>query len=439
MKRTGRQVVAAYAALVIAGALAPPRASAQAEAPVSPPARLRVEATLDNVLQFEDLHQKPSDFLMNTTRLTGRASGVLSPRFEYKLGVVGRFHSGTKRIDYVPFVSPNIRATLVPADPVTASSGAGPYLESSIAGDVYLQEAYGTIRGSQLYVRAGRQKVQSGTGYSYNPTDLFNRRVPLDPTYEPDGFDAVAVGWTFSRGAELQVLAARRAGPAWRARLQGAWQGADFALQFASIRRGRVDWQAINTPASVAALDAGVSTVDDFSRDFRWNQLSGEISRVLGGTRVYAEAGFVFIQQPAEPGTLGPDSHDHERILVGVDRRFDSGVRLVAEYMRLGEGRAAGDPQTLNDQIAFNKGETLSTDKNNVFVEVSAPFARAFSGALKVIGCLDHAALGLNPWLHFDPLPRFRLSASIYHYAATDGSPYSNVGLGAFAQLKYAF
>ena len=112
---------------------------------------------------------------------------------------------------------------------------------------------------------------------------------------------------------------------------------------------------------------------------------------------------------------------------------------MIAEYMRVGDGKGAGRLTNLNDQMASFKGETLSSDKDNAFLEVSRPFSRTLSGALKVVGSFDHAYVGFNPWLYFDPRPDLRLAVSVYGYRGTAESCYSNVGLGAFAELKFTF
>ncbi|MFN8095787.1 MAG: hypothetical protein U0599_26805, partial [Vicinamibacteria bacterium] len=205
------------------------------------------------------------------------------------------------------------------------------------------------------------------------------------------------------------------------------------------IPRGRGDWETVNTTAAVAALDAGTVGVGDFERVFRWNQVAMEITRPFRGGRAYAELGYAFLDPPPDPGTLGPDSRDHERLLLGVDYTFASKVRVIAEYMRLGEGRPGGELLTLNDEIGFVKGETLSADQDNAYLEVAGPLGRRFSASLKVLGMLDHAAIGLNPWLYFDPSPQVRIAASIYGYLGVEESTYSNVGLGAFAEVRWSF
>ena len=430
----------ALAGLAAAAVVTPARCVAQSTAsPAAPAPKLHVEGVFDDILAFEDLHDKPRDFLMNTTRATLRLSGTLDPHLEYRLGVVGRLHTGSLHVDNVPFLPPRLRSTIVQAGPAGGRSGAGRYLENEIASALYVQEAYATFRAAGLYLRAGRQKVQSGTGYAYNPTDLFNRRVPLDPTYEADGVDAVAIGFTFSPKSELQLLAAPRGDPSYRARFQGSARGLGLALQFTSIVRGRVDWQRVNTLAAVDRLDDGRLAVEDFERRFRWNQLAAEFSKTTRGLHLYGELGVAFIRQPADPGTLGPDSRTHERLLLGADYTFASKLHVVAEYMRLGEGRASGERLTLNDEMASFKGETLSADVDNAFVEVSRPLSGKVAAALKVLGMLDHAAVGVNPWLYVDPRPKLRLAASLYGFLGRAESTYSNVGLGAFLELKYTF
>jgi hypothetical protein len=128
---------------------------------------------------------------------------------------------------------------------------------------------------------------------------------------------------------------------------------------------------------SVDALDAGGVTVADFERVFRWNQVAVEAGRPLRGGRAYAEVAVAFIHPPADPGTLGPDSKTHERLLFGIDYTFASQVRVIAEYMRLGEGRPGGELLTLNDEQGFFEGRRSLPTRTTPTSRSPGPWAEA--------------------------------------------------------------
>ncbi len=374
---------------------------------------LKFHGFLDSVMPFEELREKEREWWLSTTRATLRAFGTVNEHFDFKVGLVGRMLVGTKTIDYVPFMPWHVRDELIPDDPLSERPGTGHYLVGEAEGDLYVQEAYGNISAGRLFLRLGRQKIETGVGYSYTPTDLLNRKNPLDPTYEPDGFDAARVGFKVSSQSDFQLLVVPRGVPAYLARLEKRAGTGKFALQFTSVARPRVNWNAMNTSAGLDRLYEG-ALVADFESDYRWNQVSGELVREVQGTRVHGEAGVAFIQD--RPGSDIPPEfiRNHLRILAGLERTFDSSLRLIFEYMRQGDGRAGGIPIDLNDMMAFNVGETLAADRDNLYGELSDPVARKTELKFKSLAVLNHAAVFVNPWLNFDLRSNLRCSVSVY-------------------------
>ncbi len=208
---------------------------------------LEFHGFLDSVMHFEELREKQREWWLNTNRATFRTFATVNEHLDFKVGVVGRMLIGTKTLDYVPFMPWHVRDELIPDDPVSGRPGTGDYLVGQAEGDLYVQEAYGNVNAGRLFFRLGRQKIETGVGYSYDPTDLLNRKNPLDPTYEPDGFDAARVGFRLSSESDFQVLVVPRGIPAYLARLENRAESGKLALQFTSVARPRVNWNAMNT------------------------------------------------------------------------------------------------------------------------------------------------------------------------------------------------
>ena len=63
-----------------------------------------------------------------------------------------------------------------------------PFSERSFLDNAYIKMAF-----KRFDVTAGKQQISLGTGYVWNPTDVFNIKDPLDPTYEQPGHNAIRV------------------------------------------------------------------------------------------------------------------------------------------------------------------------------------------------------------------------------------------------------
>jgi hypothetical protein len=394
---------------------------------------------LDNVLHYEELGGQQEDWLMNATRGTLRLEGRTREHVSFKLGVVARVFQGSTLLELPPFMPAHIYETLVPADPEGALPGTDQYLQNGLSSQFYLQEAYGDLAFPLFRARLGRQKVETGTGYAFNPTDLFNRKNPIDPTYEVDGIDAALAAFQVSTNSKLSLLVASQAGAAnYLGRLDTNIQQWEVAFQYSSVVRPRVDWETINTPYGLSILSRGAS-IPDFARAFRWHQVAGEFSMSWRAIRLYGEGGIAFIERPEDIGTFGEEAGTHERLLVGADHAFESGARIILEYMRLGQGRTADSPIRLNDLMGYYTGEMLSTNKDTVFSELSCPIAKSTELSLTLLLGSNHPAFFINPWFHFDLAPGLRVSFSFYQAVGAKDGQYARVGPGGYARMKFEF
>jgi len=72
----------------------------------------------------------------------------------------------------------------------------------------YLDNAFLTWRKASCRLRAGKQQLSWGPGYSFNPTDLFHRKDMLDPSYEKEGVTALRFDRQWGVGNDIAVIAA---------------------------------------------------------------------------------------------------------------------------------------------------------------------------------------------------------------------------------------
>lgn len=393
---------------------------------------VQVHGFVDNILHYEDLLDVPSNWLVNTTRGTFRLFIEPARQIAMKVGVVGRMSHGTTDLNLAPFMPRPMWDALLP--------GAERYFYSHLENDLYLQEAYVTLKQESFWIRAGRQKFSTGTGYAFNPTDLFNQKNPIDPTYENDGIDAVRLGVQLTDDKEIGFFLSpsRSRQPGVLARLTSVNDSWEVSAQFTSVERFRTDWAGLNTVQGLAVVGGG-DNLEGFSHGFRWNQPAIEFRKVWAGLEFYGEAGYVFVTVPDTVGGLVEDVGSHERVLVGIKPTLSERYGLILEYMRLGEGTIRNTPIGLNDMMGYFMGPLLTTNKDTFFAEGTVALARKIELQFQTIIGMNHLTVYLNPWLHFDVASGLRFSLSAYSNSGSADGANANVGLGGFVRLRWDF
>jgi hypothetical protein len=70
----------------------------------------------------------------------------------------------------------------------------------------YLDNAYLKIAFKHFDLTLGKQQISLGTGYVWNPIDMFNIKDYLDPTYEQPGHNAIRADVPLGKAYTLTIL-----------------------------------------------------------------------------------------------------------------------------------------------------------------------------------------------------------------------------------------
>ncbi|MBD3306435.1 hypothetical protein GF348_08665 [candidate division KSB3 bacterium] len=406
--------------------------SAPASSVLSMP--FEVRGYVENTTTVEYLRTTEEEILLNAGRVRMNFAGEPSPSLDVGIGLVGTFNAGTTDVDLAGYLPDDLPAQILP----DASDIFTYRLDEE---ELFVQEAFGTLYTEHLRLRVGRHKFYTGTGYAYNPIDLFNVKDPLDPTYETDGLDALLLTLNLPRQTELQGMIRyddHLKTTDYLARLKTYFRGWDLAWQYTHFLKPRLDWEALNTEEALTALLQGRS-VEDFSREFRWHLIAAEFSGELWGWGIYGEGGYVVVDAPDDVGTLDEAAADHERLVVGIDHTFDMQLYCILEYLRFGQGRTDSSHITLNDRLAYLTGEILSANRDTLYAGVSYPLTDLIEVSMySLIGCNDPSAI-FNPWLIYDLRPGLKLSVSVMLPVGDDESQHGKSGPSGFARLKWYF
>lgn len=393
-----------------------------------------VRGYIENTTTVEYLKEDEEEILLNAGRVRLNLEGKPNEDLDFGIGLVGTINKGATDVSLAGYLPEEMQAQIIPGTEEVFTY----QLQDD---DIFVQEAFGTLYTDHFRLRVGRHKFYTGTGYAYNPIDLFNFKDPLEPTYETNGLDAVFISVDFPKQTEFQAVMHydnRFSASDYLARLKTHISGWDVALQYTHYLKERVDWETLNTQEALTELMQGMS-FDAFTREFHWHLAAAEFSGELFEFGIYGEGGYVFIEEPDEVGTLDDAAKNHERLLFGIDHTFEFQLYVLVEYLRLGQGRTDSADITLNDRMAYFNGEILSITKDTIFSGVSYPLTDLTEFSVyAIIGLNDSSAL-LNPWLTYDIRPGLKLWLSANIPFGDEASQNGKSGASSFARLKFHF
>jgi hypothetical protein len=181
------------------------------------------------------------------------------------------------------------------------------YPRNSLVLDRALVKLY--FKYFDLYV--GRQMVGWGTGYAWNPTDVWNRKNPADPTAPKVGVNAMRVEIPFGDVSGLSLVVSPETGldqTSGGARVKGTIGGYDISVSL--IRSYTADAALLGLPERII--------------------LGGDAAGQIGDVGVFAEAALI------NPRSENQKYTDTERLYaqtdIGCYYTFGNGLYLITEY-----------------------------------------------------------------------------------------------------------
>ena len=404
---------------------------------------LNLQGYVENTTTVEYIKATEKEALLNATRARLNLSGKPSEHFDYGIGLVGILYAGRTNISLTQGLPAADAATINLPDLFTRS------LEK----EIFIQEAFVTLYMPHVRVRAGRHKFYTGNGFAFNPTDLFNRKNPLDPTYEVNGIDALLVALELPRNTEIQGLlhfSDNFSNTGYLGRVKTTLFGWDLAAQYTHVIKKRTDFEAFNTAAAslpvptdpnyAAALLALKASASQHIHDFRWHFAGGEINGELFGVNLKAEGGYAWVspQKSINP-TLDRAAKSHERFLVGFDYTFSFQLYVMAEYLRIGQGADSASDISINDRFAGFAGETLAISRDTLFSGITYPITDLMDGAFYCITGLNDRSVILNPRIDWSVFSAVKIIFSVYVPLGKEESQAGRSGVSGFVRVKASF
>lgn len=285
---------------------------------------------------------------------------------------------------------------------------------------IFLDNAYVRLRFKRMDIAIGRQQLSMGTGYTWNPTDLFNTKDVLDPTYEQPGHNAMRIDVPI--GSSFGLVSYYSPGE--------SWQDSGKMLKVKG-RLGHFDFSVLGVQRYWTFNDYISFTAGRYERRMIGGDLVGE----LLGLGVWAEGGYNYMNLAEGPGP--PGVKDFYEVVVGVDYTFDSGLYMMTEFYRNSLAKNDWKEYTLNDWMWMFNAELKTLSRDQMFALIQYPATDLISMGSMVICSISDQSSVVVPMLNFDLFQDVHLTIYGNVYLGEDGRTFaSNMGNGALARLR---
>ncbi|MQY78656.1 MAG: hypothetical protein GH151_05575 [Bacteroidetes bacterium] len=287
---------------------------------------------------------------------------------------------------------------------------------------IFLDNAYIKLTFKYADVIMGKQQISLGTGYAWNPTDVFNTKDLLDPTYEQPGHNAMRVDVPL--GSRYNITALYAVGD--------EWENSDKMLMF----KGRIshfDYSIIGVEKIWTFHDY---TQFDPGQQFylalpeKRQMIGATVAGELLGLGVWAEYAF---------NKMDSTKNFYE-LVVGGDYTFDFQTYIMFEYYRNTLGKTNFMQYNLNDWLRLLAAEQKAISRDQLYCFIQHPVTDLIYLGLSTIVSISDKSLALVPMMNYSIFENVDLLFYLNFYLGEEGTAYaSNLGNGGLIRARVYF
>jgi hypothetical protein len=347
-----------------------------------------------------------SQFHYNKLRLDILSSALANT--EVGADLIGVVYSGKKNWNLFNFLPEHIAAT---APPQMLDM-----YEFSYRDTIFVDNVYAGFTMNRFALTVGKQQISYGTGYFANPTDVFNDKDALDPTYEQTGHTAVRLDMQLKNRLQATVLYAPD---------EADWEG---STKFVRLKGG------------VKRFDLGftlshreIETIDYYtvhSTEQGCVQIGGDAVGEVIGLGIWGEGTYELLEQ----------NDNQYEFIAGSDYTFESGLYSMIEYHQNSEGKSNHRDYDLNDWMQFLSGQSRTLGRDQAYIYTRYPMTDVLALGGSCIICVSDGSAALVPTAEYSLYENVDLTLMLNFFIGSEGRAYSSkLGNGGFLRANIYF
>jgi len=286
----------------------------------------------------------------------------------------------------------------------------------------FLDNAYIKLSFKQFDLTVGKQQISLGTGYVWNPLDVFNIKDVLDPTYEQPGHNAIRLDVPLGSMSTVTTLFSP----------EDNWENSAKLLQF----KGQIS----HFDFSLNAIEKTWCFHDYKQFDFdsmnflempeRRRLLGASTAGELFGLGVWAEYAYNWMKI----------SENFYELVVGTDYTFDFQTYLMIEYYRNTLGKTDYTQYNLNDCMRLLTTEQKAISRDQIYLFIQHPATDLLNIGLSTIYGLSDNSFALIPTLNYSLSDNVEIFAYLNLNFGSEGKVFSRkMGNGGLIRVRVYF
>lgn len=261
-----------------------------------------------------------------------------------------------------------------------------------------LFRAFATAYLGQTAITVGRQRIAWGTGFAWNPTDLFN---PFNPSAieleEKEGIDAMHAALPIGELSKIEVAYAPGADSfkdSYAARMTANYREYDVAIMAGQFKE---DWV-----------------------------LGGDFAGYLGDAGFRGEFAYTF--KDGQGNFL--------RAILNADYNFPHDIYAMVEIYYNGQGAWDKKDYNLTSLLA---GDTFNLARLYTAVSATKTITSLFNGSAYGLVNLNDGSMLIGPNLQYSLAENLEISASTYLLLGSDDSEFGQYQTSYFGAIQWFF
>lgn len=282
----------------------------------------------------------------------------------------------------------------------------------------YLDNIYLKTGFKHFDLTVGKQQISLGTGYAWNPIDIFNTKQLLDPTYEQTGVNAIRAEISIKGRTNLDLILSP--GKDWNESVKMLQLKTGLGRFDIQGTIGQYTWKRtrFNPMTFTIGVQNNLRTV-----------LGGSIVGELAGAGIWIEGAWNQLKKQSA----------FVEVVFGTDYTFKNGLYIIMEYLRNENGVSSKGNLDINHYLQYFMGETHSLMQNYLFGFINYPLNDFIQIGLLGFGNLNDNSAALNPQLLWNLFQDVDLTILYSHFIGNDYTEFGVQDWGWRVRLRGYF
>lgn len=334
-----------------------------------------------------------------------------SPSDNIRIGadIICKQFNGQTELNFMDFIDQKYRP-VIPTQTGWDTLSNIPY---ALSDTLFIDNMWLEFHHKLFDLTLGKQQIAPGVGYTWNPTDIFNQKDIMDPTYEQTGISAM----------KLSIPLAERITLSGVLRPKQSW---DETTQYYQLKTGIGQYDLSLLYGRSQLIQSKLSRETIQPHDLYGFNLEGE----LFGLGIRSELA-------AHRLNYENDNLQCEYI-IGGDYTFKNSLYLLAEYYHNDLGSPV-DKTVFDDYLIYFAGERKSLNKNYLFALAMYPLGDLLDVSIFGIANLDDKSAVIAPQLIYRILQDVELSVMGSLFIGKDTDEFGYQEFGARVRLRAYF